>query len=295
MMLPQFGFIVAQAGADSHNLPTPPPQPTTSNSASALAPLLHSSKPFSFGHASSSMSTGDGYYRNNYTSSSLPYYSRQPSPPPSHNVIQQLPPPVQQPYLYNKPKGFTPILDKKTKDSPWYRPPVNTPFYHRLDQEEEEEEEDEEDEEEVENKWHGTHSAFKEMIADYEFKREKTITDAERFMKYQISFIESYFDQDLNAIEDEYEIERRHLQETLIASIEDRRRQIKDDKDENNDNDDGNVRTKRNLRKRNADPTALRAEPLSKRRAVRPSTLHNIHNISSLEDEELEIEYLSMK
>lgn len=72
------------------------------------------------------------------------------------------------------------------------------------------------------------------MIADYEFKREKTITDAERFMKYQISFIESYFDQDLNAIEDEYEIERRHLQETLIASIEDRRRQIKDDKDEHN-------------------------------------------------------------
>lgn len=52
----------------------------------------------------------------------------------------------------------------------------------------------------------GTHSAFREMIADYEFKREKTITDAECFMKYQISFIEQYFDQDINALEDEYEV-----------------------------------------------------------------------------------------
>lgn len=55
------------------------------------------------------------------------------------------------------------------------------------------------------------------------------------------------------------------------------------------------MRTKRTLRKRNADPTALRAEPLSKRRAVRPSTLHNIHSISPIEDEELENEYLNMK
>lgn len=52
----------------------------------------------------------------------------------------------------------------------------------------------------------GTHSAFREMIADYEFKREKTIKDAECFMKYEISFIEQCFHQDMNALQDEYEV-----------------------------------------------------------------------------------------
>jgi hypothetical protein len=61
------------------------------------------------------------------------------------------------------------------------------------------------------------------------------------------------------------------------------------------DTEDSNSRTKRTLRKRNADTTTLRTEPLSKRRAVRPSTLHNIHSISPIEDEELEAEFISMK
>lgn len=72
------------------------------------------------------------------------------------------------------------------------------------------------------------------------------------------------------------------------------------DNEENNNNTNNNKgnTSKRNLRKRNADLTtaaALRSEPLSKRRAVRPSTLHNIHTISPLEDEELEEEFLNMK
>lgn len=46
------------------------------------------------------------------------------------------------------------------------------------------------------------------MIADYEFKREKTIKDAECFMKYEISFIEQCFDQDMNALQDEYEVKK---------------------------------------------------------------------------------------
>lgn len=44
------------------------------------------------------------------------------------------------------------------------------------------------------------------MIADYELKREKTIKDAECFMKYEISFIEQCFDQDISALEEEYEV-----------------------------------------------------------------------------------------
>lgn len=52
----------------------------------------------------------------------------------------------------------------------------------------------------------GTHSAFREIISDFETKREKSINDAESFMKYQIAFIDAFYDQDLNALEDEYEV-----------------------------------------------------------------------------------------
>jgi hypothetical protein len=39
----------------------------------------------------------------------------------------------------------------------------------------------------------------------------------------------------------------------------------------NNNNNSNHVRSKRNLRKRNADSTALKTEPLSKRRAGKTS------------------------
>ncbi|KAK4518523.1 Aldo_ket_red domain-containing protein [Mucor velutinosus] len=145
----------------------------------------------------------------------------------------------------------------------------------------------------------GTHSAFREIISDYETKREKSIHDAESFMKYQIAFIDAFYDQDLNALEDEYENERKQLQETLISSIEDKRKQMRDDREENNEEESSSsqTRAKRNLRKRNAaeSANAKTAEPSSKRKSVRPSALPNIHTISSLEEEELENEYLYMK
>lgn len=67
----------------------------------------------------------------------------------------------------------------------------------------------------------GTHSAFRETISDYETKREKSIHDAESFMKYQIAFIDAFYDQDLNALEDEYEVccDGRVSQVLLFAYI----------------------------------------------------------------------------
>ncbi|GAN04542.1 hypothetical protein MAM1_0066d04003 [Mucor ambiguus] len=145
----------------------------------------------------------------------------------------------------------------------------------------------------------GTHSAFREIISDYETKREKSIHEAESFMKYQIAFIDAFYDQDLNALEDEYENERKQLQETLISSIEDKRKQMRDDREDNNEEESSSnhTRAKRNLRKRNAaeSATTKTTEPSSKRKSVRPSALPNIHTISSLEEEELENEYMYMK
>ena len=114
--------------------------------------------------------------------------------------------------------------------------------------------------------------------------------------------------------------ERKQLQETLISSIEDKRKQMRDDREEANEEESSSnhTRAKRNLRKRNAAESANTkiTEPSSKRKSgklhhfvrvgerkslndvfflVRPSALPNIHTISSLEEEELENEYLYMK
>ncbi|EPB83312.1 hypothetical protein HMPREF1544_09958 [Mucor circinelloides 1006PhL] len=117
----------------------------------------------------------------------------------------------------------------------------------------------------------GTHSAFRELISDFETKREKSINDAESFMKYQIAFIDAFYDQDLSALEDEYENERKQLQQTLISSIEDKRKQMRDDREENNEEESSSnhTRAKRNLRKRNAAESANTkpTEPSSKRKS----------------------------
>lgn len=44
------------------------------------------------------------------------------------------------------------------------------------------------------------------MIADFELEREKTITNAEYMMKYELSFIERYFNKDVMTLEEEYEV-----------------------------------------------------------------------------------------
>ncbi|KAG0736892.1 hypothetical protein G6F16_004263 [Rhizopus arrhizus] len=363
MMLPQFGFIVAQAGADSHTL-SPNPNTTTTNNNHSLAPLLTSihkpSLPFKLGQSSGQ----------------VPFYSRQPSPAPPSNTTALLPPllPPPAPYLFNSSSSSksdhvwysrqqpslpnnnhintitaTTTTTNNTNNTtttitsphiPRYAPPLSLSQPHHQhqpqqqqhgEQEEEEEEEEEEEYEELFDKWKGqynnlmtwmdnefweqadeiyqekitnlqqelvslqkgTHSVYQELIADIELKREEAVMNAEFFMNYQLSFIETYFNKDVLALEEEYESEKRQIQESLIASLEDRRRQIKDQEQEEGKG------VKRNLRKRNHDSIALSNHPIkeqaTKKRAVRPSTLPNIYTISQTEEDELENEFLNMK
>jgi hypothetical protein len=132
-MLPQFGFIVAQAGADYYSTlantaappaPTPPPppppqsQPSTAavqpNGHSSLAPLLNN-KPFGFPNGLGSS------HSNNYNN--VPFYSRQPSPSAQ---VPILPPPS---FLYNdKPKDMIPPKNNMMeKNEPWYHRPMKSP------------------------------------------------------------------------------------------------------------------------------------------------------------------------
>ncbi|KAI8367650.1 Sds3-like-domain-containing protein [Radiomyces spectabilis] len=151
----------------------------------------------------------------------------------------------------------------------------------------------------------GTHSAFKEILADLELKRDKVIADAECFMAYQLSFMENQYEQDMTALEEEYEGQRHNLHDMLMAAIEERRKQIKDDKDEGfTDIQDlfseaYSRATKRNLRRRHVVDkfsSSPSRQDSPRRRPARTTTPHNINaQISSREDEELEADFMTMK
>ncbi|RCH78319.1 hypothetical protein CU098_002386 [Rhizopus stolonifer] len=307
MMLPQFGFIVAQAGADSHTLPNTNPSHNNSQG-SSLAPLLTSiHKPTSF-------------------LGQVPFYSRQPSPappppPPAASTATSLLPPLlppPAPYLYNK-MDHAYYLQQQTPPSS-----SSNPRYAHCQQEEEQEEElfdrwqgqyndlmtwmdnefwEQADEiyqekvnnlqEELEGLQKGTHKVYQELISDIELKRQEAVMEAESFMNYQLVFIEKYFNHDIQALEEEYESEKKQIQEGLIASLEDRRKQIKEESEQ----DEGKS-SKRKLRKRNNDAITLSTptkDQANKKRAVRPNTLPNIYSISPEEEDELEDEFSNMK
>lgn len=99
-MLPQFGFIVAQAGADSIH-----PNNTNMSQASSQTSQLTKSYP--------TPSTNT-----NQSNEHFPYYTRHPSPPPPPSTTPLLPPPL--PYMYNSApsREYYPPFDNNTH----YRP-----------------------------------------------------------------------------------------------------------------------------------------------------------------------------
>ncbi|CAO3675489.1 unnamed protein product [Rhizopus stolonifer] len=302
MMLPQFGFIVAQAGADSHTTSNP----SNNHHGSSLAPLLvnphkNPSLPFALPQTS--------------------FYPRQSSPSTNTSLLPPLLHP-HTPFIYNN----------NTMENPWYSSvPRQEPKSLPSQPQEEEEDDDDDSEEELLNRWQGqyndlitwvdnefweqadeiyqekvsnlqqelkdlqkgTHSVYQETVAEIELKCENNISNVECFMKYQLSSIEQSFKRDLISLEDEYQAEKKIIEQTLISSLQDKRKQLKDQ-----DQDEAKT-VKRNLRKRNHEALITSNLPTKehtpKKRTTRTSALPNIHLITTTEQEELENEFLNMK
>ncbi|OAD69152.1 hypothetical protein PHYBLDRAFT_66876 [Phycomyces blakesleeanus NRRL 1555(-)] len=158
----------------------------------------------------------------------------------------------------------------------------------------------------------GSHPAYLDEVSDLKLKREKTIFSAECFMAYQLEFAEGQHAQSMNTIQDEFEMERRHLHTTLMTIIDDRRKQIKEDKLEDKSfnievpvdvfqDAHSRISHRRNLRN-NKKPQGDKLHGLSsrheptRRRQARVVTLHNIHaQPFSKEEEELKADFISMK
>ncbi|KAI8997412.1 Sds3-like protein [Pilobolus umbonatus] len=151
----------------------------------------------------------------------------------------------------------------------------------------------------------GTHSAFKEIMADIEIRREQTIQNAEYFRNYELTLTKKQFEQDLALLDKEYESEKHNLHDMVLQSIEDKRKQIKEDKDDTPFQIEdlfrdaySRISSRRNLRKRNGMDRNSSSSPSrqERRRYNRPTIPHNIHaQPTSTEEDELESEFLTMK
>ncbi|KAI8338620.1 hypothetical protein BC941DRAFT_423389 [Chlamydoabsidia padenii] len=145
-----------------------------------------------------------------------------------------------------------------------------------------------------------THVPFRDLVSDLELKRETMIADAECFLNYQLEWMEQLYEEDVAIIEEEYNNKQRHLQDAILAVIEDRKKQVKEEKDDHLNEKDligeaySRVTNKRTLRKR--PPTEHSRNDSRKRHARHAASLQTDTNSSlGKEEEELEDELEMMK
>ncbi|KAI7858007.1 Sds3-like-domain-containing protein [Circinella umbellata] len=79
---------------------------------------------------------------------------------------------------------------------------------------------------------HGGHEEFEEYIIDMEKERSKEIKNAQLYMEYRIQCAEKLYNDALHAVEEEAEVEKRDLKKAMLFIIEEKRKRIKEYRDE---------------------------------------------------------------
>ncbi|KAJ8655455.1 hypothetical protein O0I10_008949 [Lichtheimia ornata] len=253
-MLPQFGYIVAQAGADAH---LPPFQPS-------LAPPPPPPQAPQQPHSHSSIPPSQCTTINNNNAFRLT-----PPPPPPPPATHYLPP---QPKWHHEPSPPPPpppppsssmtSYDLYHAATPWDQGPTKLQEYNDLMTAMNREFIDHRTiiyhnklkslREDLERLQDGTHEAFMEAVSDLEAERETTIAHAKDMMNYQLSCIHQRFEKELETTEKEYNTERDNVNTIMLSIIRDKRKQIQEDKDHQSSSLTAMFRDhkKRSLRKR---------------------------------------------
>jgi hypothetical protein len=154
-------------------------------------------------------------------------------------------------------------------------------------------------------------------MTDIELKRQQSIEYAEYYKNYELSLSKNQYEHEKSILQDEYENERLNLHDMVLQSIEEKKKQIREDKEDATDFDIQDlfrdaylkVNNKRNLRSKRKDysnyessrnpsasPSRVDTTGSKRSRQNRQSTPHNIHSApSTIEEEELESEFINMK
>lgn len=147
----------------------------------------------------------------------------------------------------------------------------------------------------------GTHYAYKQSLADLELIREQTTDFAELYQDYELSLIQKQYQQDMKLVNEDYEQEKYSLHDSILQAIEEKRKQVKEDKDEEEEfvakaifkDAYQKLSLKRNPRKRTQYDSPSRQE---KRKRDRQATPHNIYAApTTVEEEQLETDFILMK
>ncbi|KAJ3394556.1 hypothetical protein HDU84_007730 [Entophlyctis sp. JEL0112] len=77
----------------------------------------------------------------------------------------------------------------------------------------------------------GTHQEFEERIALLEFERKAAIRKAELFRNYQLECANVIYQVEKEAYDQEYLAEKQGLREKILQQLEDRRKKLKEDRD----------------------------------------------------------------
>lgn len=109
-------------------------------------------------------------------------------------------------------------------------------------------------------------------MTDIELKREQAIEYAEYYKNYELSLTKHQYDYETRIIQDEYENERLNLHDMVLQSIEEKKKQIKEEREDAIENFDIKdlfrdaylkVKNKRNLRSKRSAAAAAASSAAS--------------------------------
>ncbi|KAL1915586.1 uncharacterized protein VTP21DRAFT_6710 [Calcarisporiella thermophila] len=134
----------------------------------------------------------------------------------------------------------------------------------------------------------GTHPEFLERLADLQASQNAMVQKAKLFRDYQVACARKQYETETTRAEEEYTMERQGLRERMLAAIEERRRKLKEDKDNIDISNDMSIEThaslhqKRNLRKRGLETNEPKT---SKRRPFQgPNNSHTLKDDERIDD-----------
>ncbi|CDH48948.1 predicted protein [Lichtheimia corymbifera JMRC:FSU:9682] len=79
---------------------------------------------------------------------------------------------------------------------------------------------------------HGGHEVFDDHVADLEKDHSKEIHNGQLMMQYRIQCAEKWYNEALRVVEEESEAEKRELKKAMLAIIEEKRKRIREYRDE---------------------------------------------------------------
>ncbi|KAI8071758.1 Sds3-like-domain-containing protein [Gongronella butleri] len=142
---------------------------------------------------------------------------------------------------------------------------------------------------EIDQALNNTHAQYQESLVLLDSIRQKSIQDGRMFRDYQTSVTDKQFTLEIHQAEEEYMVEKHEVREKLFAALEDKRRKLKEDKDNCDLTFDVLMETqtrsnKRSLRKRGMETADGKSSNSKRKQATGPTLMFRLKDDELLDD-----------